>query len=148
VRGARFLDLFSGSGRIAVMAAERGAASVAAVESGRDRASRIGARFAKITGAETECLCSDVKRALLTFAHAGRVFDIIFADPPYRVGWSETLPALIAESGALARDGVFILERAARESPPAFTPLLELRGERRYGDTVLSIYGQPDTERE
>ncbi|GHV54593.1 methyltransferase small [Synergistales bacterium] len=145
VRGARFLDLFSGSGRIAIMAAEQGAASVVAVESDRERASRIGSRFEKISGTETKCLCSDVKRALLTFARGGQLFDIIFADPPYSAGWSKTLPALVAESGALARGGCFILEHAARDERASFASGIGLRGEKRYGDTVLSIYERADT---
>jgi 16S rRNA (guanine(966)-N(2))-methyltransferase RsmD len=140
LRGARFLDLFSGSGRIAIMAAERGVSSVAAVEADRERASRICALMGKTDGAEMKCLCSDVRRALLNFSHAGQVFDIIFADPPYSAGWSETLPILVGESGVLAPGGIFILEHAARDERAASAPGIELRGEKRYGDTALSIY--------
>ncbi|MDR3255948.1 MAG: RsmD family RNA methyltransferase [Synergistaceae bacterium] len=140
--GARFLDLFSGTGEIALSALKRGAYYVMAIESERDRARCISDRLAGF-GEAAVCLRADVRRALPKLARDGAAFDVIFADPPYGMGWGKTLPPMIAEHSAiLSPGGVFVLERAVRdetsdaESGDVFLP----REDRPYGGTALSIY--------
>jgi len=149
LRDGRFLDLFSGTGAVALAALERGARSVLAVEADRAAAAAISARMrARYDEGTARCLCADVRRALPRIAaQYPDGFDIVFADPPYCLGWGRELPPLIERHASLlAPDGVFVLERSARETP-AETALS--RDDRIYGETVLSIYrGRPDDERE
>ena len=150
IQGARFLDLFSGTGGVAVRALECGGASVVAVESDRARASQISKLFAKdCDRARASCICMDVRRALPKLERditeggaSGRRFDIIFCDPPYELGWGAALPALIKKHiGIIAPDGVFVLERSSREEPDDAGMK---RDDRVYGDTVLSFYWMTD----
>jgi 16S rRNA (guanine966-N2)-methyltransferase len=143
--GASFLDLFSGTGTVAAEALRRGAARVLAVESDRALASAI-LRGIAAPGAESAasgCVCADVRRAIPKLAGGAYgeykgPFGIIFADPPYRMGWAGILPPMIAENARiLARGGVFVLERSSKETPAEISAP---RDDRVYGDTVLSFY--------
>jgi 16S rRNA (guanine(966)-N(2))-methyltransferase RsmD len=141
IDGARFLDLFSGTGGIAAAAMRHGAAFALAVESERDRSERISSLLSGFGGAAV-CVRADVRRALPKLERDGAIFDVIFADPPYGLGWGEVLPSMMAERAAiLSPGGVFVLERAQRDAvldPPdgVFLP----RRDRLYGGTALSIY--------
>jgi 16S rRNA (guanine(966)-N(2))-methyltransferase RsmD len=145
IRGARFLDLFSGTGEVTITAVRRGAASALAVESSHEMAGLIKDRLSRLYDEKNaRCVRADVRRALPRLAKDGAVFDVIFADPPYGMGWSETLPVMIAEHRSiLAPGGVFVLERSSRDSAAASGSVSEIfaaRDDRIYGDTVLSIY--------
>ncbi|MDD4160701.1 MAG: RsmD family RNA methyltransferase [Synergistaceae bacterium] len=130
-----FLDLFSGSGQIALNACRRGAGSVCLVESERKRYGDI----VKTVPEEVKCLCMDARRALARFSKNGESFDIIFADPPYMLGWGTELPQLIKRySGVLSADGTFIFEHSEKEKADDI-PGWE-REERAYGSTVLTFY--------
>jgi 16S rRNA (guanine(966)-N(2))-methyltransferase RsmD len=137
-----FLDLFAGSGAVAAEALKRGAESVVCVESDRVRAKAISTRF-ETSGFSAEramCIRSDVRRVIPRLAHmgTGRKFGVVFADPPYCVGWGKILPPLMAEHWRLvAPGGAFVFERSSRETP---ADIFAARDDRIYGETVLSFY--------
>ncbi|MDR2779943.1 MAG: RsmD family RNA methyltransferase [Synergistaceae bacterium] len=140
--GGDFLDLFAGSGAAAVEALRRGAGKVVCVESDRARAKAISERFGAsgFPAERAACICSDVRRAIprLGREETGRKFVVIFADPPYCMGWGKILPPLMAEHWRLvAPGGVFVFERSSREIP---ADIFAARDDRIYGETVLSFY--------
>jgi 16S rRNA (guanine(966)-N(2))-methyltransferase RsmD len=140
--GGNFLDLFAGSGAVAAEALKRGAESVVCVESDRARARAISARFETSAFPPGRALCirSDVRRAVpgLAREETGRKFGVVFADPPYCVGWGKILPPLMAEHWNLvAPGGAFVFERSSRETP---VDIFAARDDRIYGETVLSFY--------
>ncbi|OON89937.1 MULTISPECIES: RsmD family RNA methyltransferase [unclassified Pyramidobacter] len=134
--GMSFLDLFSGTGRVAKEARARGA-SIVTVELLRDRAAEIR----RALGAENHtALCMDVRRALNWLEKRGLSFDVIFADPPYEMKWMSELPRLLgAHAGLLKPGGTVILERAGREPLDLDDSPWELADERRYGVSVLDF---------
>lgn len=141
IEGARVLELFSGTGRVALAMLERGAGSVLSVESERERAAAVSAVFKK-RDSDARCLCSDARRILPKLARAGERFGVIFADPPYNLGWGEELIALMTENWSiLEHDGVFVFEHASRETlPPLGGEASAEREDRAYGDTTLTFY--------
>lgn len=141
IEGARVLELFSGSGRVALAMLERGAESVLSVESERERVAAVAAAFRK-SGADARCFCTDVRRILPKLARSGERFGVIFADPPYNLGWGEELISLMTENwGILAEGGVFVFEHASRETlPPIGVNVFVECEERVYGDTTLTFY--------
>lgn len=150
----RFLDLFSGTGGVALTALERGASSVLAVERDRVRAHHISQRFAqKYDTAVARCVCSDIRRFLPKLLRerqknaSGRGgFDVVFADPPYENGWGTVLPPLLERHAALfAPGGLFVFERSIREP---LSGISVPRNDRIYGDTVLSFYRLGGNEEE
>lgn len=140
--GASFLDLFAGTGSVALRALEQGADSVLCVESDTRRANAISRKFADagLAPERASCVRGDVRRALPRLAKntPPRGFGVVFADPPYCAGWGETLPPLVAESwGVVKPGGVFVFEHSSREPAADF---LTAKDDRIYGETVLSFY--------
>lgn len=131
-----FLDLFAGSGAVALEAASRGAGPVVAVEKDAPTAS-VARRNVSTLGLAVDVVVSSVDAYLAE--RARRPFDIVWLDPPYafdsdavaRVG------ARIVEGGWLAGDGLIVAERSARDVAPPWPTVLRNTWSRRYGETTL-----------
>ncbi len=87
VPDARVLDLFAGSGALALEALSRGAASAVMVDRDRD-AHRVETSNTERLGYadRTEILLCDWRKALETLTARGDRFDLVFLDPPYAMG--------------------------------------------------------------
>ncbi len=155
IRGCRFLDLFAGSGIVALEAWSRGAADVTMVE--RDRhgcrimrgcVDRLMPRDGALSAPRV--VCEDVPRFLRRIAgnktSTGGSDDIVFADPPYADGgagfWEARLASLLVAAGRPARGGLWIMESEAR-TEPAVSPPWRVVDNRIYGDTRLTFYHMP-----
>lgn len=122
--GRSFLDAYSGSGIMALEAWSRGA-DVVCVERERRHVRAICERCAAI-GAELEVITGDALAVK-------RPFDIVWADPPYKLDPAGIAPIL----GALATE-VFGIETARAATLPIVRGV-EPRS-RRFGDTELHLY--------
>ena len=142
LRGARFLDLFAGSGAAGIEALSRGAAHATFVE--RDRAAiRAIESNLERTGLRAGGRARIVRADAMTWLRdAGRSheqpFDVAFVDPPYgeyasslQMTLSDLLPRV------LAPNGLFVLETGAKTEPDL---PLELVTSRRYGSARLTLY--------
>lgn len=140
--GARFLDLYAGTGAVGIEALGRGAGDVAWVERDRNVARVTAANVGAIAGADRvrDIVVSDVVR----YARGqGRdaAFDIVFADPPYADALGDGLAGLCAtlrECGVVAPGGLLVVETpvdAPVPSPEGWTTLRD----RTYGKTRLVI---------
>ena len=141
---ARFslLDLYGGTGAVALEAASRGAGPVVCVE--RDRATAALARGnAEATGLDVAVVAASVDAYL---AGAPRRFDVVWFDPPYDVASPivDAQVARVVEGGWLAPDGLVVVERSSRSVPPAWPAALPDRSERRYGETTLHLATKED----
>lgn len=139
VVGARVLDLYCGTGALAIEALSRGAAHATMVD--RDTRPALGNVERLGLAERVELIGADVSRWL-----AGRqdgneedMFDLVFVDAPYRLAdrvgseLDTQLPRLLAEGGrAIVESG------ARRPLPIASLPRLR---QRRYGAADVSIYG-------
>ncbi|MFT3833636.1 MAG: 16S rRNA (guanine(966)-N(2))-methyltransferase RsmD [Micropruina sp.] len=134
--GRAFLDLYAGSGAVALEAASRGASSVVAVEQDR-RAADVIRRNVRETGLVARVVASSVEKYL---AQEPTAFDICWLDPPYRLanGTVETVLNRLVD-GWLAPGAIVVVERARRGEPFAWPELLGDRWERRYGETTLFL---------
>jgi 16S rRNA (guanine966-N2)-methyltransferase len=137
VPGARVLDLFAGSGALGIEALSRGAASATFVDDAPPAVKAIRGNLDAL-GASAEIRRVDALRYLGTASAGGAQYDLLFLDPPYRHAerlasrLSEALPAVLAP-GAVA------VAESDRRAPLALD--LPLHDERRYGDTLIRIYG-------
>lgn len=149
VDGARVLDLFSGTGALGHECLSRGAVLLHSVEKS-DKHARFYRRNLVAAGlpvTAVELRVDDVFSAVPQLAAAGRLFDLVIADPPYgekNVGRRSTslaqrlldqpdLPRLLAP-GAL-----FILGHTKRDTldiPPAWKERKMLK----HGDTVIRFF--------
>ena len=146
VDGARVLDLFSGTGALGHECLSRGAVSLHSVEKS-DKHARFYRRnlvAAGLPATAVELRVDDVFSAVPQLAAAGRLFDLVIADPPYgekNVGRRSTslaqrlldqpdLPRLLAPGALL------ILGHTKRDTldiPPAWKERKMLK----HGDTVI-----------
>ena len=137
VEGSRVLDVFAGTGAVALEALSRGAESATCIERDR-RAARLIEENATLCGEQNRCaiIRDDVERALQRPVSGGP-FDIIVLDPPYDYG---ALEEAVRNAGTQrASGGVVVLEHAARVAPPAPAGLALTRTVKS-GDSALTFY--------
>lgn len=141
--GERVLDLFAGSGALALEALSRGAGRAVLVEKDR-AAAAICAENAAALGYEgrVEVLRSDVAAAVARLAGP---FDLVFLDPPYAEGPAAALQ-LLEEHGLVAPGGIAVAEHDRRREPPEAVGALRRIDLRRFGDTAVSFYERSPQE--
>ena len=136
VDGADVLDLFAGSGAMGLEALSRGAASVTFVEQDRQAAEAIARNLAKLRLTGT-VLREDAVRRLAADAAAGRRYDLVLIDPPYRM-LESLLPTLaLYVPAVVAPDGLVVVESDEREEPELPLPK---RTSRRYGSARVTVF--------
>lgn len=134
VAGARVLDLFCGSGALAIEALSRGAAEATLVDTRPATARRNLEALGLAERART--VRSNAAR-FLRRAEASS-FDLVLCDPPYRLAdrLAGDLDPLIRR--ALANGGRVMVETSSDRPLPLGLPLVTERG---YGDTLIRIHG-------
>lgn len=132
--GSRVLDIFSGTGALALESLSRGAVSAAAIDKSTGRLIKENAESTHLSE-QLEVLNGDVSAALRRLIDDGRCFDLIFSDPPYQKGLTEQVLQLIAEGNLLSDSGVVCAEVAAEETilPPEGLTIVRELG---YGKTT------------
>jgi 16S rRNA (guanine966-N2)-methyltransferase len=134
------LDLFAGSGAMGLEALSRGAASVTFVESDRVAADTIVRNLDKLELDGATVLRADAARKLAADVAAGRRYDLVLIDPPYRM-LAKLLPTLAAYvPGVVAPDGIVVVESDAKEEPELPLPQ---RTSRRYGSARVTVFDAP-----
>jgi 16S rRNA (guanine966-N2)-methyltransferase len=137
VEGARVLDLFAGSGALAIESLSRGAAEATLVERLPGAVAAIRRNLSALE-LEAEVRHEDVQAFLGRARRDGRQYDLVFVDPPYRraSGLTEWLSPAIAP--LLAGYSRVVVESDRRA--PLELDLARI-DQRRYGDTLISFYG-------
>jgi 16S rRNA (guanine966-N2)-methyltransferase len=138
IAGARVLDLYCGTGALAIEALSRGAATAVLID--RDVRPALGNVERLGLGERAELVRADAGRWLATRAAepGAERFDLVFVDAPYRLAdrvgqeLNAHLPSL------LAGDGRAIVESGARR--PLRVDSLEPLRQRRYGAADVCFY--------
>lgn len=133
------LDLYTGSGGLAVEAASRGARSVTGVESARKPA-QVAEQNARIVntalGSEVVTITQLTVQRVLASTQPGS-WDVILADPPYDID-EDHLQAMIDQAfPTLVDDGLFVLERPAKAAQPTWPDGVYVVDARRYGEAMV-----------
>jgi 16S rRNA (guanine(966)-N(2))-methyltransferase RsmD len=142
ITGARFLDLYAGTGAIGIEALSRGAQQATFVESHpasllvlRENLHRCGlTALANIRSCPASLFLRQYDRTDLPY-------DIVFADPPYheREAGSDVLSS-VASSAIITDESLVILEHFTKLTvPPQVGRLVRLH-QYRYGDSTLSVF--------
>jgi len=135
--GARVLDLFAGTGALALEALSRGARYAVFIE--EDAAARGAIR----RNVETLSLTGVTKiwrRDATKLGDAGALqrFDLIFCDPPYGRGLGERALASAVDGGWADDNAVAVIEERADAEIAWPAPFQEI-DRRRYGDTLIAL---------
>lgn len=117
VGGSCFLDLFSGSGAVAVEALSRGADMAVMVENDKRAVSCIRQNLEKtgFTGKEARIFQNDMDYALKLIKRENMSFDIVFMDPPYNMDLERNALIKLKEL-SLLNEGAIVVVEAAKET--------------------------------
>ena len=143
VEGSVVLDLFAGTGAMAIEALSRGAAGAVLVESSPAALAALRANLASLEAVNAVCLPLDYRVAVRRLSAKGRAFDLVFLDPPYGKGLVGLSAGLLSHAGVLAPGAVVVAERAFRDPVETVPAEWRQRAERRYGDTRITLYDIP-----
>ncbi|MDO5603903.1 MAG: 16S rRNA (guanine(966)-N(2))-methyltransferase RsmD [Paracoccus sp. (in: a-proteobacteria)] len=134
LEGMRVLDLFAGTGALGLEALSRGAARVAFVDDGAAARALLRANIEKARAmGVTDLWRRDATRL---GQNRGAGYDLIFMDPPYGKALGEAALSSAIEGGWLAPDALLVWEES---TPPALPGGFDLRDQRRYGETIVTI---------
>jgi 16S rRNA (guanine966-N2)-methyltransferase len=140
IDGARVLDLFAGSGALALEAISRGAAHAVLVEKDARAAAVIERNLEalEIDAGRAALRRRDALQALRDAREAGESYDLVFLDPPYRLA-TGLGPELADSLAPVLAPGARVIGESDRRMPLDL-PGLSTTFERRYGDTLLRIH--------
>lgn len=159
--GARILDVFSGTGALAIEAVSRGAARAVCVEMEKRAVDTLRGNVREFAiETRVRVLADDYRRVLARLAGertgvpsrdgatTRKRFDGVFVDPPYGKGLAVAALEALAAFG-LVRDGGWVsVEVGRREQTPAEVrsarSVLSRVREDTYGDTTLALYEAAD----
>jgi len=143
IEGRRVLDIFSGSGQLALEALSRGAESAVMIDASKDAAAviRRNAVKAKMIS-NSKVIVSDHKTALRGLE--GQKFQLIFADPPYAERLIPDTVDRVLRHGLLSDGGIMICE--SEEKEPYLRPELTVRKHNKYGRSYITVYEKNATE--
>ena len=125
LEGKLFLDLFSGSGIVGFEAASRGAKNVTFVEMNRRYLNQIITNSKKFEYDQFNFMARDALR----FIKKSKNYDIIFADPPYRLYEMNVFVKNALKK--LNKGGTLIVESSSKETLEGFDKIAK------FGDTNL-----------
>lgn len=141
--GTHVLDLFAGTGAMAIEALSRGAADAVLVERDRMAARALGESLAALgLGARATLSSLDLSgapEAVVRKLPAGPAFDRVFVDPPYReLALVPPLLAALAAGGRLSEGALVVVEHPSAEVP-TLDQALEVEASKRYGDSSVLV---------
>lgn len=142
VAGAAVLDLFAGTGSLAIEALSRGAARAVLVERDPRAIEALQANLAALGLAPPQVRVrrGEVLAALRNARERAETYDLVFVDPPYRHAGVLGRELAVALPPLLSPRARVVTESDRRTtSPLRSAPALEMEVERRYGDTVITI---------
>ena len=136
--GCSFLDLFSGSGCVAIEAASRGAEPIHLVEMDRGKKETIEKNLSFVEE-EKHLYMMDAMRYIMTSVMR---YDIIYADPPFNMEGKVALAERIAKKGILKEHGLFIIHYPEEEKKlwPERIEGRIFKDERKYGRSMVRFY--------
>jgi 16S rRNA (guanine966-N2)-methyltransferase len=133
IQGWEVLDLFSGTGALAIEAISRGAAHATLV----DTSIGLAERNVEALGIGDRCTLDGSDAIRFLERDLGR-YDLVLCDPPYKLArrFASELDTLLSER--LSEDALVIVETAKTDPVDLALPLLD---ERIYGSTMIRIHG-------
>lgn len=134
--GKRVVDLYAGTGTLGIEALSRGAIWADFVEASPKRCALIRQSLNTLGySARSKVYCMKVERALKSL---DKSYDFVLMDPPYTLG---PIHHVLEKVGDLAKKGALVAAGHSKHHPlEARYEGIELVRERKYGDTVCSIY--------
>ncbi|MBN1781817.1 16S rRNA (guanine(966)-N(2))-methyltransferase RsmD [bacterium] len=140
IRHASVLDLFAGSGSMGIEALSRGAERVVMVESSKSHVQIIERNLETCRFLDrSRVLRGDVFSIMKRLGNMNRKYDIIIADPPFKMFFRKRIVEEVERNGLLGENGILLVEHHA-DDPDGEPDRLQLKRQRRFGHCMVSIY--------
>lgn len=138
---SKFLDLYSGTGNMALEALSRGAKKAIMIEQDTE-ALRIIIENINNIGIENRCRAykNDVHRAIEILGRKNEKFNVIFLDPPYKENISTKTIKGIDINELLEKDGIIISEHSIYEKMDDRIGRFVKYDERNYNKKIITFY--------
>lgn len=139
LEGKSFLDLFSGSGTIALEAVSHGANDVSLCEMDKSKAKIVfsNVKMAEEVGVRIKCHFMAVE---LFLKRCKGKYDFIFMDPPFPYKFRKELIETAGKRGLLNEDGKLLIHYPEEDALPDRIGNLELVDKRIYGRSIVNFY--------
>jgi len=138
IQGRRILDLFGGSGQLAIEALSRGASYAVLVDQSAEAVKVIKENLKKVRfDQQASVFQMDYLRYLSTCKER---FDLIFLDPPYAEKFLENALRKISEIDILSEGGIIVCERPKDKVLPTEIGGLLCSKDYHYGKTAVNLY--------
>ncbi|MBS7261706.1 MAG: 16S rRNA (guanine(966)-N(2))-methyltransferase RsmD [Treponema sp.] len=144
--GKSWLDLFSGSGTIALEAVSRGATQVELCEKDKTKVNTVLDNVSvaeKECGVRVQCHFMPVEYFI---KRCKKQFDFIFFDPPFPYKYHEQLILQSDENGMLKEDGLIMVHRPEEHFMPDSIGKLKRVDQRVYGRSIVDFYAYKKDE--
>ena len=144
----RLLEVFGGSGGFSFEAISNGALSSTIIEVNSKTVSSIIKNLEKLKlSNKVQVIKNDFRKALPKLKNSEKTFDIIFADPPFNLGFCEDFLNTIEKNNEiLVSGGYIILERSKRERYSFESTNFILDESRNYGEITVDIFKKNDMD--
>jgi len=141
VLDATVLDLYAGSGALAIEALSRGAGHAVLVDSDASAVAAIRANLDTTAFANRATLSQRPADTFVRSGAPGGPFDLVLLDPPYDLLSADVAEVLAgrAAAGAVEPGATVVIERARGSEAVALPEGWDVRRERTYGDTLLIL---------
>lgn len=142
IEGRKVLDLFGGSGQLAIEALSRGADSAVIVDKSK-KAVDVIRKNLEVTGFDKRAVVVN-SDALSFLSMRAEKYDIALLDPPYSVGILDKALEMVAP--LMNKGGVIICEAPFKDELPERAGCFALTKKYRYGKTGLFLYRVAEEE--
>jgi len=132
--GMKALDLFGGSGSMSYEFASRGCSEIISIEKNPKCGNFIKKTAQEFNFSNIKVIILDVFKFVSLCSES---FDLIFADPPFKLENIERIPALVFEKNILKENGTLIVEHPVDVN---FSSIKQLQETRSYGTVNFSIF--------
>lgn len=138
--GCKVLDLFSGTGAMALEALSRGATKAWLVDPGEEAGRIIPANIKNCHFGERAVFVRQGAPAVLKRLTGDAPFDLICMDPPYGRDLIPPILSAIDDLKLLSTQGLVVAESALKDAVPEEMGGLSCLESRRYGSTLIHLY--------
>ncbi len=141
IPGSCVLDLFSGSGALALEAISRGAATALSIDSDPAAVATIRHNIVHCgVAAHMQAAQWDIQTGLGLLRRYPETYSLVFMDPPYGTRLASIAMAHLCAEQRTAPDTVIIIEHEQTILPEAVEGFCALTDRRRYGKTLVSFF--------
>ena len=141
--GLRVLDLFSGTGSLALEALSRGAKEVHIVESHR-QAIRIIRKNCQLLKVKSGIKIHQQDVFQFLNSYKGEAFDLVFADPPFKKQYGKKICEYFTSSSVKGDRTMLVLELSSQEELMETNQMYNLFTHKKFGDKQVFFYRRSD----